>query len=101
MSSVYQPKRKELAKVRVVSTEAYGTNRSEFKFIGSVSRSLSHFVTTKRNYKTGKCSYIDDTSSLTRRSKNDLVRFFMDKNNKRKNVAYLVIPKENVKVKRK
>ena len=60
MSSVYQPKRKELAKVKVVSTEDYKNNRSKLRFIGSVSRQHSNFVTTKRNSKTGKSTFIDD-----------------------------------------
>ena len=62
MSRSYQPKRKELAKVRVVSTENYSKNRSSFTFVGAVGRSFSNFVTTKKNSKTGKCTYIDDTS---------------------------------------
>ena len=93
MSSVYQPKSKELAKVKVVSSQHYGNNRSRYKFVGSVSRNHTNFVTTQRNIKTGKCSFIDDTSSLTKRSKNELVKFFMDKDNRRKDVAYLVFPK--------
>ena len=36
MSSVYQPKRKELAKVKVVSSQTYDKNRSRLKFIGRV-----------------------------------------------------------------
>ena len=94
MSNVYQPKRKELAKVKVVSTETYSKNRSKFKFVGSVSRNHTNFVTTKRNAKTGKFTFIDDTSSLTKRSKNELVQFFSDKNNRKKDVAYLVVPKQ-------
>lgn len=58
MSNVYQPKRKELAKVKVVSSQYYGNNRSTLKFIGSVSRKHTNFVTTQRNVKTGKCSFI-------------------------------------------
>lgn len=93
MSSVYQPKRKELAKVKVVSTEHYKNNRSKLRFIGSVSRNHSNFVTTKRNVKTGKATFVDDTSSLTKKSKNELVQFFSDKSNRKKDVAYLVVPK--------
>ena len=36
MSNVYQPKRKELAKVKVVSSKYYGNNRSKYKLVGSV-----------------------------------------------------------------
>ena len=84
MSSVYQPQRKELAKVKVVSSQTYSKNRKKLKFIGSVQRHFSNFITTKRNSKTGKCSYIDDTSALTKRCKNEVVNFFMDKQNKNK-----------------
>ena len=94
MSSVYQPKRKELAKVKVVSTETYKKNRSKLKLVGSIQRVVPNFVTTQRNKKTGKCSFIDDTSSLTKRSKNEVVQFFLDKNNRKKDVAYLVVPKQ-------
>ena len=97
MSSSYQPKRKELAKVRVVSSDSYNKNRSNFKFVGSVGVKFPNFITTKRNKKTGKCSYIDDTSSLTKRSKTEVVNFFMDKKNADKKVAYLVVPKEKKK----
>ena len=55
MSSVYQPRRKELAKVKVVSSENY--------------------------------------------AKNDIVKFFMDKQNKQKEVVYLVVPKKQSKKK--
>lgn len=99
MSNVYQPKRKELAKVKVVSTETYKNNRSMLKLVGSVQRVVPNFVTTQRNRKTGKCSFIDDTSSLTKRSKNELVQFFMNKENRKKDVAYLVVPKTQAKKK--
>ena len=100
MSSVYQPKRKELAKVKVVSSEVYSKNRKNLSLVGSIQRSCTNFVTTQRNQKTGKCSFIDDTSSLTKRSKNDLVKFFMDKQNKGKHVAYLVLSKQKQPTKR-
>ncbi len=93
MSNVYQPKRKELAKVKVVSSQYYGENRGRFHFVGSISRKHTNFVTTQRNKQTGKCSFIDDTSSLTKKAKNEVVRFFSDKKNARKDVAYLVVPK--------
>ena len=93
MSNVYQPKRKELAKVRVVSSQAYDDNRSKLRLIGTISRKHTNFVTTQRNSKTGKCTFVDDTSSLTKKTKNDIVRFFSDKGNQRKDVAYLVVPK--------
>ena len=76
MSNVYQPKRKELAKVKVISSGTYRNERSKYKFVGSVQRGYTAFVTTQKSQKTGKCSFIDDTSSLTKRTKNEIVRFF-------------------------
>ena len=95
MSSVYQPKRKELAKVKVVSSNTYINNRKRLYLIGTVQRVCANFVTTQRNKKTGKCTFIDDTNALTKRSKNELVQFFMDKENKGRQVAYLVVPKQS------
>jgi hypothetical protein len=99
MSSVYQPKRKELAKVKVVSSSHYASNRRNLKLVGSVNRGYDSFITTQRNKKTGKCTFVDDTIALTKRSKNELVQFFMDKKNKGKSVAYLVVPKTQAKKK--
>ena len=93
MSSTYQPKNKQLANVRVVSADTYGKNRSAFTYVGSIWRGLSNFITTKRNKKTGRCSYIDDTSSLTKKTKGDVARFFSDNGNATKKVAYLVVPR--------
>ena len=93
MSSVYQPKRKELAKVKVVSSETYRDNRSKLRFVGSIQRGYSAFITTQKNTKTGKRSFVDDTSALTKRTKNDIIRFFSDKENRNKGVVYLVVPK--------
>lgn len=93
MSSVYQPKRKELAKVKVVASGVYGSNRSKLNFVGSISRKHPNFVTTQRNKISGKCSFIDDTSSLTKKTKNEIVRFFSDKENRNKDVVYLVVDK--------
>ena len=99
MSNIYQPKTKELAKVKVVSTEHYKNNRSRLKFVGSIQRGYTSFITTQKNVKTGKRSFVDDTSSLTKRTKNDVVRFFSDKENRNKGVAYLVVPKTQQKKK--
>ena len=93
MSNVYQPKRKELAKVKVVSSETYKNERSRLKFIGSVQRGYTAFVTSQQNQKTGKKRFIDDTSSLTKKTKDEIVRFFSDKENRNKGVVYLVVEK--------
>ena len=96
MSSVYQPKRKELAKVKVVSTQYYVNNRSKLKFVGRVKRGYTAFITSQGDKNTGSCSFLDDTSALTKRAKNDIVRFFFDKENEKKQVVYLVVPKQKI-----
>lgn len=101
MSNVFQPKRKELAKVKVVSSETYLNNHSKYKFVGSVQRGYTAFVTTMRNKKTGKCSFIDDTASLTKKTKNEITRFFSDKKNQKKGVVYLVVDKKDTRKKNK
>ena len=94
MSSVYQPKRKELAKVKVMSSDSFNKNRKNYKYVGSINRGFTNFITTKRNKKNGICSFIDDTSSLTKKTKNELVRFFSSYTNRTKGVAYLVTQKK-------
>lgn len=101
MSSIFQPKRKELANVRVMSTDEYMKNRMNVKLVGSVSRLFTSFITTQRNKKTGSCSFIEDTAVLTKKTKSSLVRFFMDNRNQQKKVAYLVVPREKVPRKEK
>lgn len=49
MSNVYQPKRKELAKVKVISSGTYRNERSKYKFVGSVQRGYTAFVTTQKS----------------------------------------------------
>lgn len=97
MSNVYQPKRKELAKVKVMSSGVYSLNRKKYKFVGSVQRGYTAFVTTQRNKETGKCAFVDDTSALTKKTKSDIVKFFSNKDNQRKGVAYLVVDKQKAK----
>ena len=97
MSNVYQPKRKELANVKVMSSGEYSSNRQKYKFVGSVQRGYTAFVTTQRNKETGKCAFVDDTSALTKKTKSDIVRFFSTKNNRNKGVAYLVVDKQKAK----
>lgn len=96
MSSKFQPKRKELSNIKVVSTQSYGNNRKNYKLVGSVQRGYTAFVTTTRNKNTGKCSFIDDTSSLTKKTKGEIVKFFSDKKNRNKGVAYLVLDKNKI-----
>lgn len=96
MSSVYQPKTKELANVSVCTSEHYGNHRSSLKVVGRVKRGLSAFVLTLAK-KTGNVGFVDNTSSLTKRAKNDLVKFFDNPKNAKKTYAYLVVPKTKVR----
>lgn len=96
MSNSYQPKRKEYANVKVVSSDRYNLISKNYKYVGSVNRGFSSFITTKRNKDTGVCSFIDDTSSLTKKAKNDITKFFSKKENRNKGVAYLVVPKDKL-----
>ena len=98
MSNIYQPKRKELANVKVVSSEVYSRNRSKYKLVGRIKRGYTSFIITQANKKTGKCSFVDDTSSLTKKAKNQVVQFFTDKQHTSKGVAYLVVPKVTNKI---
>lgn len=99
MSSVYQPKRKEMARVIVVSTDEYSKNRKFLRYVGSVNRGFTNFITTRRNRKTGSAGFIDDTSSLPKRAKNDVVKFFTKYSNRNRGVAYLVVPNEKKNIK--
>ena len=90
MSRNYQPKNKEYANILVVSTEFYRNNSKNYNFIGSVHRGHTAFITTQRNRDSGSCSFIDDTSCLTKKTKNEIVRFFSSNNNSNKKVVYLV-----------
>ena len=93
MSNVFQPRRKQWATVKVVSSETYSKKRSQYKLVGSVRRGYTAFVTTTRNRKTGSCSFIDDTFALTKKTKGEIVKFFSLKSNRGKGVAYLVTEK--------
>jgi len=77
--------------------QTYNDNRSKLKFIGRIKRGYTSFITTQANKKNGKCSFVDDTSSLTKRAKNDVVKFFSNKINEKKQCAYLVVEKDKTK----
>ena len=94
MSSKYQPKNKNLSTIEVVSSDYFSNNIKQYNLIGVVRRGLSSFITTTKNKKTKKIKFKDDTSSLTKKTKNDLVSFFSDDENASKNVAYLVVKKD-------
>lgn len=98
MSSTYSKNKKELSGVKVVPA-FYVWEKSNKKFflrrdvdiVGKVELPLSNFV-LKANNENRQTGYIEDVSSLTKRTKNELVNHFYDKTGKRtKNtVAYLI-----------
>ena len=94
MSRRYQPKKKDLANVKVISSENFNKRRNSLRFVGSVHRNISSFITTQKNRKTGKCSFVEDTSSLSKKTKNEIVRFFSDYSNTAKSVVYLAVEKD-------
>ncbi len=92
--SRYQPKNKNLNVVEVMSSAEYNEHFKTHNLVGVVRRGLSSFITSTRNVKTGKILFKEDTSSLTKRTKNQLVNFFQDNENEGKNFAYLVVKKD-------
>ena len=99
MSNVFSKYRKELAGVKVVSSkEAWLYTKKgkpylnpEYNIIGKVDSAFPNFV-LKANKKGFKTGYIEDTSALTKTTKERLVEHFYDKKGKRtaNKVAYLV-----------
>lgn len=97
MSSTFQPKNKEWSNVEIVSTTQFKGMRKDYDYLGSVNRGYTNFITTRRNKKTGQCSYIEDTSALTKEAKKKIVRFFSNRANRNKGVAYIVIKRDRNK----
>lgn len=98
MSSTFSKNNKEYSGVKVVPASfVWAKDNGKFKLrtdidiVGKVESSMSNFI-LKANNENRKTKFIDDTCSLTSRTKNEIVGFFYDKTGKRtKNtVAYLV-----------
>lgn len=98
MSSTYSKNKKELAGVKVISSkEAFEKRNKKYvlsaekSFIGKVEMAMPNIV-LKTNKKLGKTGFVEDVSSLPKRTKEELVNhFYDDKGNRNKNqVAYLI-----------
>ncbi len=98
MSSTFSKNKKELAGVKVVSSkDVWEKKNNKFRIkqnvnvVGKVELPLSNFV-LKANNENRKTGYIEDVSSLPKRTKNEIVNHFYDNAGKRnKNtVAYLI-----------
>lgn len=100
MSSTYSKNKKELSGVKVVSAaEVWRKNYKNGKFslrkdidiLGKVELPLSNFV-LKANNEDQKTGYIEDVSSLPKRTKDEIVNHFYNNKGKRtrNTVAYLI-----------
>lgn len=98
MSSTFSKNKKELAGVKVVSSKDVWEKKNnkyrikqDVNVVGKVELPLSNFV-LKANNENRKTGYIEDVSSLPKRTKNEIVNHFYDNTGKRnKNtVAYLI-----------
>lgn len=104
MSRRLQPKNKEFATVELKTTEEVWTYdqkgkrvlSSEFDYVGKIDLSMPN-VLLKANRKDCKTAFIDDFSSLTKKTKSEVVDFFMNNKGRKggsRRVAYLVAKKK-------
>ena len=99
MSRKYQPKTKEYAQVKVISSsQAYVNNKlnPNDEFIGKIDRDMPNMV-IKVNREGQKTKFVEDTCNLTKKTKGEIVDFFKNnktsKGNSRKK-AYIVREKK-------
>ncbi len=98
MSSTFSKNRKELAGVKLLSANDVWENigntgkvrlKRGLKFFGKIDRKIPNFV-LKANNPTAKTEFVDDTSSLPAATKKKVVDYFMNDDNSKKRVVYLV-----------
>ena len=99
MSNIFSKYQKELSGVKVVSKNKIfiknknGTTVKNKKYdvIGKVCIDMPNII-LKANKKGNKTAFIEDTSSLTKKTKSDIIDFFFTKQGVRNNktTAYLV-----------
>lgn len=93
MSRKFQGKNKDLVNLQVVSSKEVWTKNKQGNYVfnkkydiyGKVDKGTSAFVTTT-NTKGKNNRFVEDTSKLPKRVKNDIVKHLYNKNK----VAYLV-----------
>lgn len=98
MSRVLQPKNKDIVKLEVKKSKDVWKKdknnkyvlKDEFEYFGKVDKGLSAFV-TMTNRKGMNTQFVENTSSLPKKTKNEIVKVLTDKNTK---VVYLVKKKK-------
>lgn len=95
MSSPYQPKNKRFSNVTVVTAEEYNRNKSTLQAVGRIRRGMSTFVITPEKRR-GSAGFVEDATALTKKTKNEIVRFFDRPENQTKQSVYLVVPKSKM-----
>lgn len=98
MSRKYQPKTKEYAQVKVVSSDDVynkdGKLKKGISLVGKIDRDLPNVVITV-NKKTHKTKFVEDTCNLTKKTKGEIVDFFKNEKTlkgKARRKAYLIKP---------
>lgn len=94
MSRVLQPKNKDIVKLEVKkSKEVWKKDKNnkyvlkdEYEYFGKIDKGLSAFV-TMTNKKGMNTQFVENTNSLPKKTKNEIVKVLTDKNTK---VVYLV-----------
>ena len=94
MSRPFRDKNKDLVKLQVVPSEVVWTKnkqgkpvlRKDIEIYGRVDKGTSAFVTST-NLSGGNHKIVEDTSKLSKKTKNDIVNLLKNKNRK---VAYLI-----------
>lgn len=94
MSRVLQPKNKDIVKLEVKKSKDVWKKdknnkyvlKDEYEYFGKVDKGLSAFV-TMTNKKGMNTQFVENTNSLPKKTKNEIVKVLTDKNTK---VVYLV-----------
>lgn len=94
MSRVLQPKNKDIVKLEVKKSKDVWKKdknnkyvlKDEYDYFGKIDKGLSAFV-TMTNKKGINTQFVENTSSLPKKTKNEIVKVLTDKNTK---VVYLV-----------
>lgn len=94
MSRVLQPKNKDIVKLEVKKSKDVWEKdknnkyvlKDEYEYFGKVDKGLSAFV-TMTNKKGMNTQFVENTNSLPKKTKNEIVKVLTDKNTK---VVYLV-----------
>lgn len=100
MSRIFQNKNKDLANLKVVSAKSVWTKKKNGKYVysknikifGKVDKGTSAFV-TNTNTKGLNNKFIEDTTNLPKKIKNEIVKHLYNGNR----VAYLIVEEKSKK----